>query len=120
MEEPPGPKMDGQMRAELLESPFSRYWTIGSYSTNILGFSFVGIPKSNSDTETIQLGGEAGYPSKIDRVKIHSEDAVVVANLGFEPQDPLGQYVRVFDNFSSFQPYFLVGRLNVVLLKSFE
>lgn len=107
----PGPKMAGQVGAELLESPFATYWTAVSYSINLLGFRFAGIPKSNVEGGSIMLGGESGSPSSNKLGKISPEDVVVVANLGFDPQDPLGRNVRVFKNYSEFQPYFFERRI---------
>lgn len=114
----PGPEMAGQVGAELLESPFAGYWTAVSYSINMLGFRFAGIPKSNVKDGNIALGGESGSPSSNNLGEISPEDVVVVANLGFDPQDPFGRNVRVFKNFLEFQPYFFGRQIKRDTLES--
>lgn len=107
----PGPLMDGQVGAELFESPFSRYWTSASLGINVLRFDFAGIPISDIEAGKIKLGGESGYPSSKGLNDVLSDSVVVVANLGFEAQDPLGRNVQVFKTFSEFQPHFFGRRI---------
>lgn len=99
-----GPRMDGLGIQSLLESPFGTYWTAQHYSTFMLGFRFASMPKSDIEAGTIEVGGSPSPPIGLGRIP--SEDVVVVANLGFDENDPLGRNIRVFRNFSEFEPHF--------------
>ncbi|MFZ3119249.1 MAG: hypothetical protein WA159_13120 [Variovorax sp.] len=105
-----GPKMDGTGkgggREEMLQSPFSIVWTLDYYSTRLMGFKFVGVPNALIQDGKVDFAGYDGpnHPNPVG--KINPGDAVVVANLGFDPVDPLGKNVQVFRSFADFQPQF--------------
>lgn len=98
-----GPKMDSNTGVDLLQSPYSLYWTAQHYTTNIIGCRFAGMLKRRVEDGMIEV---AGTPYPADPGKVSPDDFIVVANLGFEPLDPLGKHVKVFRNFGEFEPYF--------------
>lgn len=105
----PGPMvvgLSGEGRAELLESPFNVIWTTSEFTTNLLGFSYIGVPNSTIEAGKIECSGYDNRSCPKHSEKIYPEDVIVVANLGFDSNDPLGRNVSVFKSFSEFEPYF--------------
>ena len=108
----PGVAMGTQISAELLESPFSTYWTSASYAVNFLGYKFAGIPKAKSEEGMLLLGGEGGLPSANHAEKTDVNSVIVIANLGMESDDRFAKNTRIFKSFSDFEPYFFGRRID--------
>lgn len=110
-----GPMMHGSGRGggreELLQSPFSIFWTAAIYCTRLMDFRFVGVPNSYIEAGKVDFTGYDGihHPNQVG--KVSPLETVVVANLSWDENDPLGQEIRVFDSFAEFEPYYFSRRV---------
>ena len=98
-----GPAMRNVASAELSQAKYGTYWPAFINITKVLGAPY-----------TCELGG-IQIDKKLALVcppwqenpgVIDSSKVIIVANLGFDQYDPLGEHVRVFKNYSDFEPFF--------------
>ncbi|MBE0575138.1 MAG: hypothetical protein IH613_04490 [Desulfuromonadales bacterium] len=99
----PGPAMRDLISAEISQAKYGTYWPAQQNLTQVLGAPYV------CEIGTVRADGKLtltcppwqSNPGIVDGSKV-----IIIANLGFEEHDPYGKYVRVFRDFSEFEPYF--------------
>ena len=103
-----GPKTARFEQRELSESPWGIYWTAKSHVVDFLGFKYTAMTShcvsnaTDATGPTLRCDSEWAHPIKTNTVK--TKDIVVIANLGLEPFDPLGEKIKVFDSYEAFIP----------------
>lgn len=104
----PGPAMRDVTSAEVTQAKYGTYWP-----------AYINITKILNAPYTCELGGIQRdgkltliCPPWLDNPGvIDSSRVIVVANLGFNKYDPLGEQVKVFKNYRDFEPYFFSKRI---------
>ena len=97
-----GPSMQDSVGAELTQSIYGTYWPAEMQMTRIFGAPFACEIVASLDNEKLKIACPYGKVYK----EIKADDAIVVANLGFDKSDPFGRSVKVFKKFDDFKPYF--------------
>ncbi len=99
----PGPAMRDLISAEVSQAVYGTYWPAQQNLTRVLGVPYVcemGSVRQDGTLTQICPPWQTN-PGIIDGSKV-----IIIANLGFEENDPFGEYVRVFRDFKEFEPFF--------------
>jgi len=103
----PGPSMQGTESTELTQATYGSYWPAEMNVTKILNASFACDIMGILNDGRLRMACPYGTVIK----NTDAQNAVIVANIGFEESDPLGKNVRIFKNFAEFEPYFFSRRI---------
>jgi hypothetical protein len=104
-----GPKTARFEQRELSESPWGIYWTAMPHVVDYLGFKYTAMTAHcapgpvEAAGPTLRCDSKWAYP--IRTTTVETKDVVVVANLGLERFDPLGEKIKVFDSYEAFVPH---------------